>query len=286
MSQESESSHSFYRTGQWSDKAMQQISSPYRLHDEANDDRQAYTATHHSYHYSCYFTCRETKRNAEKGKTMKWFKDVMLQTVLVAPFLEKNTPGSNSPDESSFPDSTKYRINNHILIFQITQNNWLVYRNSICCAAGKMCWHHGPSSSVTHHNEHFTQILSLLSLSATPAPSFTSLYPFFPPPFPLVTTMESLFHFWKSFSLVSSQRNAPSFFHRLHFHFLSFFLFNPAFPRLSSLRQSHCNCYCISRHFSIFACIELMTRFALQGHSLTFHSIIVTSSRLLKWCNA
>lgn len=48
--------------------ATQQNSLPYRLHDEANDHGQTYTATHHSYYYSCDFTCRgKTHRGVTDG---------------------------------------------------------------------------------------------------------------------------------------------------------------------------------------------------------------------------
>lgn len=40
---------------------------PYCLHDEANDNRQAYTATHHSYHYGCYFSCRDDHREKQES---------------------------------------------------------------------------------------------------------------------------------------------------------------------------------------------------------------------------
>lgn len=40
---------------------------PYCLHDEANDNRQAYTATHHSYHYGCYFSCRDDHRDKQES---------------------------------------------------------------------------------------------------------------------------------------------------------------------------------------------------------------------------
>lgn len=51
--------------------------------------------------------------------------------------------------------------------------------SSQSCCLWQQCWYNRPSSSVTHYNENFTQILSPLSLSTTLSPSFTSVCLFF-----------------------------------------------------------------------------------------------------------
>lgn len=113
------------------------------------------------------------------------------------------------PEESSFPDSTKYRINNHFVIFRLTRSNQSVYLNSICCSARSvmtLC----PLSLAA-----FSKSADITGLPVQPLITMSILHKFFllcfrlplclslsllslslfPLPFSLVITMETVFSF-------------------------------------------------------------------------------------------
>lgn len=112
--------------------------------------------------------------------------------------------------------------------------------SSQSCCLWQQCWYHRPSSSVTHYNEHFTQILSPLFVAVFHSVSLFHLSRslFFPPLFLSWTrmiTMELVFHFCKSFfcNQLANKHCSPMLFH--HFLFISISPSKDSFPP----RQSH-----------------------------------------------
>lgn len=147
----------------------------------------------------------------------------------------------------------------------------------------QQCWYHRPSSSVTHYNEHFTQILSPLSLSTTLSPSSTSLCLFSLSLFSqldsrdnnAVSVFLSFFFFSKSVSLISSQTNtAPPCFATTLPLFQSLSLFPPC---KSSLLQTKSPVildiptFLSTFHYLLAAWIALIASFGLRGHPLAWY---------------
>lgn len=168
------------------------------------------------------------------------------------------------PEESSFPDSTtNTRLDKSLersqqIFISLSHNSctfvcWFISAESAVqlfenvmssqsCCLWQQCWYHRPSSSVTHYNGYFTQILSPLSLSTTLSPSFTSLCLFFLSLFSQLDSRDNnAVTVWFSQILFSNQlankHCCPSLFHLFPLYF-SLSLYSSR-PKALSLRRSH-----------------------------------------------
>lgn len=132
-------------------RATQKNSSPYCLHDEANDYSETHAATHHSYYYSCDFTCRNKTHSAmtDGGKPLKNTSPNQNSFGVIISsfrwtsccfFLQTHAGSSDAvlPEESSFPDSTtnKKLMNEESHCgFYLSHTDLLIYLSRICCSA-------------------------------------------------------------------------------------------------------------------------------------------------------
>lgn len=100
--------------------------------------------------------------------------------------LRENLEKEPSTNMGSNPSPTKQQTNEREASLVCPSNSLEpVYLSRICCSAlsaqprciGQQCWYHRSSSSVTHHNEHFTQSLPSLLPCCLPLclPLFASL---------------------------------------------------------------------------------------------------------------
>lgn len=163
------------------------------------------------------------------------------------------------------------------LLAGLAEQNLLMMSSRSCCL-WQQCWYHSPSSSLTLYNEHFTQILSPLSLSTTLSPSFTSLCLFF---LSLFSQLDSRDNNGVSVSFLqilfsnqlANKHCSPVLFPHFPIYFclaLSLYSCLPKalFPQTKSPVILNIPTFLSAFHFSLAAWIVLIASFGLHGHPL------------------